>query len=71
MSELLFEIPESLSPRLRWLRQHGLTLTCVSAGRWECILNEENIGTGDTPDAACTQFCINTQLPHWNDPRRS
>ncbi len=64
----LFDIPESLSPRLAWLREHGLTLTCVSAGRWECALDSDNVGKGETPDEACIQFCLQTQLPHWTTP---
>lgn len=64
----LFEIPESLSPRLKWLRDHGLTLTCISAGKWECSLDEENVGTGQTPDEACIDFCLKTKMPHWATP---
>ncbi len=62
----LFEIQESLSPRLIWLREHSLTLTHVAASKWECALDEENVARGETADEACIQFCLQTSLPHWN-----
>jgi hypothetical protein len=64
----LFEIPESLSPRLAWLRDHGLTLKKLESGRWECSLDENNCGRGDSQDEACIDFCLKTQLPHWTTP---
>ncbi len=62
----IFEIPESLSPRLRWLRDHQLTIQKLENGKYECSLDESTFGIGDTAEEACVQFCILTQLPHWN-----
>lgn len=61
----LFDIPISLSPRLRWLRDHDLVLRETVTGAWECVLNQENIGRGATADEACVNFCLKTKLPHW------
>lgn len=61
----LFEIPESLSPRLAWLRDHGLALRKLESGRWECFLDDENFGRGEDQDEACISFCLKTKLPHW------
>ena len=66
MSDELFSLPESPSPRLVWLRQHGLVLQKLPSGRYECALDDENFGRGDTQDEACIDFCLKTQLPHWN-----
>lgn len=68
MSAELFEKEESLSPRLAWLKQHGLTLRKTDGGKWECVLDEENFGTAATADEACIDFCLKTGLPHWRTP---
>ncbi len=41
--DLLFDVPESLSPRVAWLRQHGLIL------EHRTDLCEEEIDCGATP----------------------
>ncbi len=67
MSEL-FQIEESLSPRLAWLRRHDLTTRKLPSGRWECVFDEENIGSGATEDESTIDFCLKTQLPHFRTP---
>lgn len=62
----LFDIPESLSPRLAWLRDHGLTMTKLENGKYECALFDVAFGQGATEDEACVDFCIKTRLPHWS-----
>lgn len=64
MSEL-FDLPESKSPRLQWLEQHGLVLR-KKGEHYECVMDDENKGTGDDADDACVDLCLNTGLRHWN-----
>jgi hypothetical protein len=66
MKTELFDLPETLSPRLAWLRQHGLHLVKTKTA-YECILDADNFGRGDDPDEACIDLCLKTKLPHWND----
>lgn len=66
MADLFPTLPESLSPRLQWLRDHGLTLHKLDNGKWECTLDAENFGRGDDPDEACADFCIKTGMAHWS-----
>ncbi len=62
----LFDVPLSLSPRRAWLERHGLTLTKLPSGRWECALDEFNRHRGDDEDEACIEFCLKTGIKHWN-----
>ncbi len=66
MSNLLFDLPESLSPKMKWLRQHGLILRKLENGQWECALDAENFGRGETDEDACVDFCLKTKLAHWS-----
>lgn len=62
----LFEVPVSLSPRLRWLDRHALTLRKLESGKWECALDELTFGRGETEEEACADFCVKTRLAHWS-----
>lgn len=64
MSEL-FDIPESLSPRLAWLKEHDLTVTRLENGKYECALEDLASAIGETADEACVEFCLVTGLRHW------
>lgn len=64
---LLFEIPESLSPKLRWLERNALTLVRRENGRHLCVLDDENYGEGDTAEEACADLCIATGIKHWSE----
>ncbi len=66
MSEL-FDIPVSLSPRLVWLQRHGLTVTKLESGRYECALDDETFARGDDEDEAIVNFCVKTHLPHYSE----
>lgn len=60
MTDLLFEIPTSLSPRLAWLERNCLGVVKLENGKFQCVLDDENFGEGDTADEACADFCIAT-----------
>lgn len=63
----LFDIPVSLSPRLAWLERHCLTLRKrTDAIGYECALDAENFGRGETEDEACIDFCLKTKLQHYS-----
>lgn len=64
----LFDLPESLSPRLAWLQCHGLTLTRLESGRYECALDDETFARGEDEDEAIVAFCIKTKLSHYITP---
>lgn len=67
MSDLLFDIPVSLSPRLAWLERNGLAMAKNEKGRHLCVLDDENYGEGDTADEACADLCIATGIRHWSE----
>ncbi len=67
MTAELFDIPQSLSPRLAWLQRHGLTLTKLESGRYECALDEETFARGEDEDEAIVNFCVKTRLPHYSE----
>lgn len=64
----LFPIPESLSPKLAWLRRHDLTLRKMPNDTYRCELNDETFGAGATQEEAIEDFCVKTRLRHWNAP---
>ncbi len=80
MSEL-FNIPETLSPRLRWMEKHGITIEdggidhddgdeCEITGnqcfRYYAICGEQAAG-GHTKDDAIIALAIKLQLRLWNE----
>lgn len=65
VSDTLFALPDSPSPRLKWLARHGLTLRNTESGRHECVLDDENVGSGESIDEACVALCVETGLRHW------
>ena len=62
----LFDLPVSLSARLAWLERHGLTLTKLESGRYQCALDEETFARGEDEEEAVVNFCVKTGLPHYN-----
>ncbi len=65
MSDELFNIPESISPRLAWLRANNLVLIRRKYD-WMCAFDDENFGVGDDQDAACVDLCLKMKIKHWN-----
>lgn len=68
MSDDLFPIPESLSPKLAWLRRHDLALRKMPNDTYRCELNDETFGVGATQEEAIEDFCVKTRSRHWNAP---
>ena len=75
MSDTLFDLPESPSPRLKWLRAHKIK-TCADAfdaytgeDRWVAYLRDD-IGDnefGDTEDEAIVALAKKLNLKLWNE----
>jgi hypothetical protein len=78
LKELLFDIPETLSPRLRWLNKHGIQTyksPYVEAGdepwaAWQGELTEainaDTLATGETEDEAIVNYCKRNGIQLWN-----
>ncbi len=78
MSELLFDIPETLSPKLVWMRKHGVEifqpasewigLTVPETGEtvqaWVCKGAGVSAG-GATGDDAIFDWCEKSGVKHW------
>jgi hypothetical protein len=64
--DTLFDLPDTPSPKLRFLREHALTTRQTPAGTWRCYLTDETFGFGDTEDEAIIDLCNLTGLKHWN-----
>jgi hypothetical protein len=77
----LFEIPETLSPRLRWMQTHGVEVhdsgvdhedgdECDITGnqcyRYYATCGEQSAG-GHTKDEAIFALAVKLQLKLWNE----
>lgn len=80
MTDMLFDVPECLSPKLAWLKKHGLE-TAFDAGwqdkseAWSCYpkgmkgeLTPHNCGLGETEEEAILSFCENIGVKHYSLP---
>lgn len=65
MSDLFPDLQPSLSPRLAWLERHGLVVTKLVNGRYECALDEENFARGEDEEEAIVAFCVKTGIAHY------
>lgn len=61
MTTELFPTEESLSPRLLWLRKHGLATFKNAAGKWGVA----PVFTSATEDEAILTYCEEHGLKHW------
>jgi hypothetical protein len=75
MSDLFGDLPETLSPRLAWMRKHGIKLEenalelktgrirafCASGGRFQVC--------GDTQDEALTSLAYILGIGDWRERR--
>jgi hypothetical protein len=64
--DTLFDLPDTPSPKLRFLREQALTTRELSDGSWRCYLTDETVGAGLTEDEAIIDLCNLTGLKHWN-----
>lgn len=58
----------ALSPKVRFLQEHQLVTRQMPNGRWECLLDEENVARGDDEQDAIISYCIFSGLKHWRTP---
>jgi len=68
VSDLFPDLQPSLSPRLAWLERHGLVVTKLESGRYQCALDDENFARGEDEEAAIVAFCVKSGLAHYNQP---
>jgi len=63
----LFEIPESPSPKLVWLKKHRLSLNFIEHSQdWMCCnAGYTWQGRGKTEDEAILDYCERHGLKHW------
>lgn len=63
--ESLFEIGESLSPRLAWMREKGIVCHVVD-GAWMCYRSgNQASGKGITAEEACLKLAEKLKIKIW------
>lgn len=63
---LLIDVPECLSPKLKWLAKFGLTTRKTSRGRYKCEGNEHMItGKGRTEADAIWDSAMKNGIKHF------
>jgi hypothetical protein len=70
MTDELFQIPETLSPRLRWMREHQVTTTKEaepSGDLWTAWVFPDTSGYGATEDDALADLAKKLSIPLWNE----
>jgi hypothetical protein len=71
MTDTLFDIPESPSPRLKWIRDHQVSLTSETtpAGHphWTAWVFPDTSGYGATEDEAIADLAKKLSIPLWNE----
>ena len=72
MSDELFTIPESKSPRLKWQDEHGIT--CVETdldlpeNRWQAMhADTQTIVRGPTREDALASLALKLNIRLWNE----
>ncbi len=63
----LFEIPESLSPRLLWMEKHNIIIGAAPHRNQYYALAAKMDGWGDTEDEALTQLALKLGIRLWNE----
>ena len=67
MSEDLFPVPEVLSPKLAWLRKHGLTAERIGPDVFRCRNSAHTLtGEGQTEADAILDYCERHHLTHYS-----
>lgn len=70
MTDTLFDLPDSPSPCLQWMRRHGVQTAEGSDGLWYVYRTVEHpkvAAFGDTEIEALTDFAIKNNLKLWNE----
>lgn len=65
MPDELFPVTESLSPRLKWLKEMNAALAELPDGTKVCV-GGCNTGYGETHKDAELEFAKLEQIPHWS-----
>lgn len=66
----LFNLPESKSPRMKWMERHHLTVTDTGSyaeRRFEAVHGMKTIGYGATPDQALFAAAKSLNIRMWNE----
>lgn len=68
MTDTLFDLTDSPSPRLLWMRKHGITLNYLAKHEaWEAEAPTCWTSYGDTEDEALASFAKYNNLKLWNE----
>lgn len=68
MTDTLFDLPDSPSPRLQWMRRHGVTVEMDSiVFHYAAKASGAKAGFGFSELEALTDFAINNNLKLWNE----
>ena len=81
MDDLLFDTPETKSPRLLWMEKHGITARQTTESEykrlpsweyeWVAIAHDEPHGFGGTEDEAITQLALRLGIKLWNEETKA
>jgi len=63
----LFTIPESKSPRLKWMEAHGIEVSHSELTGYMAFGTAEGSGFGDTAEEAILAYAKNIGIPLWNE----
>lgn len=66
----LFAIPESKSPRLKWIETNSITFEKVDkyfGGGFRAVGQGLHIAHGETEDEALRQYAFKNRIPLWNE----
>lgn len=70
----LFEVQESLSPRLQWMKKHNITTGFTSKRIYFAFYNHDigkdtisNTGRGESEEDALIDFAKNNNISLWNE----
>lgn len=53
------------SPRLAWLRKHGVVTRQTPTGKWRAYVLDDIFGVGSTEDEAILSLCERAGYRHW------
>ena len=71
MNDTLFTIPETKSPRLCWMEQHGFRVVQCNPTEWgetfAALIGEKVIAYGMNADDALVNAAVKLQLRLWNE----
>jgi hypothetical protein len=71
MTDTLFDLPESPSPRLRWMQQHKISLTremTLKGEHFTAWVFPDTSGYGYSADDALADLARKINVKLWNQP---